>query len=52
MVWNWSCDKNIAYTVKKGKVYAVDTDANMIANTKKPQGVFKQSIQQIRSVGP
>ena len=27
--------KIIAGTVKKGKVYAVDTDANMIANAKK-----------------
>lgn len=28
----------IADTAKKGKVYAGDTDANMIANDKKPQG--------------
>ncbi len=28
--------KIIAAAVKEGKVYAVDTDANMIANAKKP----------------
>ena len=41
----------ITADIKKGKVYAVDTDANRIANTKKPQGSFKHSIQQIRSIG-
>jgi hypothetical protein len=33
--------KIIADTVKKGKVYAVDTDANMIANAKKTSRIFQ-----------
>jgi hypothetical protein len=50
-VLNWSCDKNIAYTANKGKVYAVDKDANMIANAKKHQWFFKHSIHQIKFAG-
>jgi ubiquinone/menaquinone biosynthesis C-methylase UbiE len=38
--------KITADTVKKGKVYAVDTDDNMIANAKKQQGLFKHCIHQ------
>lgn len=40
--------KIIADTGKKGKVYAYDTDANMISNAKKPQGFFKHIVS-IRS---
>ena len=51
-MWNWSFDRIIvAYIVKKGKVYAVDTNDDRIANAKKPHGAFRHSIQQIRSIG-
>jgi trans-aconitate methyltransferase len=33
--------KIIADTVKKGKVYAVDKDANMISNAKKTSRIFQ-----------